>query len=62
MAALIFLFYIFRPAKIDWKLPAFDSLRTQTALREVVTFRYQHHHHVNNEVPQLHAMLSEPLN
>ena len=42
------------------------SLRVQTALHEVVTLRYQHHRHhgggvVDNEVPQLHTMLSEPL-
>ena len=33
------------------------SRRVQAALRGVVARRYQHH----DEVPQLHTMLSEPL-
>ena len=38
-----------------------SGLRAQTALRGVVALCYQHHHDdVDNEVPQLQAMLSAP--
>ena len=43
----------FKQAKLIHK----HSLRAQTALRGVVALRYG----VDNEVPQLHATLSEPL-
>ena len=39
-------------------LHAFYSLRAQTVLRGVVAPCYQH---LDNEVPQLHVTLSEPL-
>ena len=37
------------------------SQRAQTVLLGVVALRYQHHGGVDNEVPQLHATMSEPL-